>query len=111
MTHALPFPLNLSCDSFPYNKSHKQPSGSALARKTAGLENKQDATKNSTMQGAWVAQLVKHPDFGSGHDLTVREFEPHIGLCADSSEPGACLGFLSPSLSAPPPLALYLSQK
>ena len=23
-------------------------------------------------------------DFGSGHDLTVGEFEPHIGLCADS---------------------------
>ena len=28
-------------------------------------------------------------DFGSGHDLAVRELEP----CADSSEPGACFGF------------------
>ena len=43
-------------------------------------------------------------------------FEPGVGLCADSSEPGACLGFcvsvslsLSLSLSAPPPLALCLS--
>ena len=32
-------------------------------------------------------------DFGSGHDLTIREFKPRIRLCADSSEPGACLGF------------------
>ena len=32
-------------------------------------------------------------DFGSGHDLTARGFEPHVGLRADSSEPGACLGF------------------
>ena len=28
-------------------------------------------------------------DLGSGHDLMVREFEPHVGLCADSSEPAA----------------------
>ena len=25
-------------------------------------------------------------------DLAVHGFEPHIGLCADSSEPGACFG-------------------
>ena len=39
--------------------------------------------------GAWVAQLIKHLtlDFSSGHDLTVRGFEPHIGFCADSVEP------------------------
>ena len=36
--------------------------------------------------GAWVAQLVKRPtlDFGSGHDLVVCEFEPHVGHCADT---------------------------
>ena len=36
-----------------------------------------------------VAQWVKHwtLDLGSGHDLTVREFEPHNKLCADSTEP------------------------
>ena len=34
--------------------------------------------------------LIKHTDFGPGHDLAVREFEPRVGLCADSSEPGAC---------------------
>ena len=37
----------------------------------------------------WEAQLVKHLtlDFGSGHDLTVCEFEPRIGLPAVSTEP------------------------
>ena len=32
-------------------------------------------------------------DFGSGHDLRVHEFKPLVRLCADSSEPGACLRF------------------
>ena len=32
--------------------------------------------------GAWVAQSPKQPtpDFGSGCDLTVREFQPRVGL-------------------------------
>ena len=36
-----------------------------------------------------MAQLVKclTLDFGSGQDLTVCEFEPYVGLCADSVEP------------------------
>ena len=38
-------------------------------------------------------------DFGSGHDLMACEFEPHVGLCADSAEPAS--DSLSPSLSAP----------
>ena len=56
-----------------------------------------------------MAQLVKCPtlDFGSGHDLTVREFEACIRLCADSAEPA--WDSLSPSLSAPPTLAHILS--
>ena len=35
------------------------------------------------------AQSVKRPtpDFGSGHDLTVRGIEPRVRLCADSVEP------------------------
>ena len=35
-----------------------------------------------------MVQLVKHPilDFGSGHDLTVHEIEPHVEFCADSVE-------------------------
>ena len=49
-------------------------------------------------------------DFGSGHDLAVREFEPRVGLCADSSEPGACFRFcVSLSLWTSPIHALSLS--
>ena len=49
-----------------------------------------------------MAQSVKHPTLGFclGHDLTVREFELCIGLCADNMEPA--WDSLSPSLSAPP---------
>ena len=73
---------------------------------------------NEAAWGTWVAQLVKclTLDLGSGHDLTVCELKPHIGLCTDSSEPGACFGFslsgresLFPSLSASPLLVLCLS--
>ena len=68
-------------------------------------------------KGAWghlSGSVGWAADFGSGHDLAVREFEPRIGLCADSSEPGACFGLcVSLSLSDPPPfmLCLSLSQK
>ena len=39
--------------------------------------------------GAWVAQSVKRPtlDFGSGHDLTVHGFGPHVGCRPASAEP------------------------
>ena len=47
-------------------------------------------------------------DFSSGHDLIFRGFEPHIGLCAESSEPGACFRSCV-SLSLCPSLALSLS--
>ena len=38
--------------------------------------------QNTDQWGAWVAQLVEHLtlDVGSGHDLMVREFEPHVRL-------------------------------
>ena len=41
------------------------------------------------LRGTWVAQSVKHLilGFSSGHDLTICEFESHIGLCSDSMEP------------------------
>ena len=52
----------------------------------------------------------KESDFTSGHDLAVCEFKSHTGLCADSSEPGACLRFcVSPSLRPSPAHALCLS--
>ena len=59
---------------------------------------------------------LKHPtlDCGSGHDLTVGEFEPCIGDLHDRAEPAwDSLSLpLSPSLSlsAPPPLTLSLSK-
>ena len=59
-----------------------------------------------------MTQSVKHPalGFGSGHDLTVRDLEPHIRLCADIMEPVWDSLSLSLSLSlplcAPPLLAL-----
>ena len=61
-------------------------------------------------QGAWVAQLVKHPtlDFGSGHDLMVHKFEPHTGLHADSPEPA--WDSVSPSLFAPSLLSISFSK-
>ena len=53
------------------------------------------------LRGAWVAQLDEPLtlDFGSRHDLTVHEFEPHFGLCVDSTEP-AWASF-SPSMPLP----------
>ena len=45
-------------------------------------------------------------NFSSGRDLTVHEFEPHIGLCTDSTDPAS--DSLSPSHSAPALLMLSL---
>ena len=45
--------------------------------------------------------------FSSGHDLTVCEFEHHVGLCADSAEPD--WNPLSLSLSLPLLLMCTLS--
>ena len=45
--------------------------------------------------------------FGLGLDLTVSEFKPRVGLCANSVEPA--WNSLSPPLSAPPPIACPLS--
>ena len=53
-----------------------------------------------------MSQQVKQLtlDFSSGHDLMVREFEPHIGLHTDSAEPA----WDSLSLSASPVLSVSL---
>ena len=52
-----------------------------------------------------MAQPAKHLTlgFGSGHDLTVCEFESHVGLYADSAEPA----WDSVSLSLPLSLSKY----
>ena len=61
--------------------------------------------------GAWVAQSVKPLtlDFGSSHDLTVRGFETHVGLCASSTE--SVWDSLSLPLSMPLPGSCSLSLK
>ena len=57
-----------------------------------------------------MAQSVKRPilDFGSGHDLTVREFKPCIGLGTDDAKPAWDSLPPSPFLSAPPLLTCGL---
>ena len=49
----------------------------------------EESTFKEKRSDAWMAQSVKHLtfDFSSGHDLMVHEFEPHMGLHADSVEP------------------------
>ena len=69
-----------------------------------------DIVKRIKRWGTWVAQSVKRPtlDFGSGNDLTICEFEPHMGLQADSAESAwdSLSLFLSLSLSLPLPCSL-----
>ena len=66
--------------------------------------------KKKMFRGARVVQLVgQASDFGSGHDLRVREFEPHSGLSAESQELAS--DSLSPSLVVPSLLMRALSQK
>ena len=69
------------------------------------------SAKNDALVGApgWLSRLSV--DFGSGHDLMVREFEPCIGLCAVSSEPGTCFRFcVSLCLCPSPTCTLSLSK-
>ena len=55
-----------------------------------------------------MAQLVKRLT-GSGHDLMVGEFEPHIGLCAEAQSLEPASDSVSSSRSALPPFMLCLS--
>ena len=72
------------------------------------VQKENNDVRNSNFGGTWVAQLAKclTLDFSSGHDLTVHGFEPCIGLCADSAEPG--WDSLFPFLSLPLPCAFFL---
>ena len=55
------------------------------------------------MRGIWVAQSLKHMTLGfsSGHDLTVRGIEPHIGH-VNSLTVEPAWDSLSPSLCPSP---------
>ena len=61
-------------------------------------------TKNEAAAGAPGGLSWLTPEFGSGRDLMIQEFKPHIGLCADSSE------HAWDSLSLPLPQLCSLSQ-
>ena len=63
------------------------------------------------VQGRLGGSVGEASDFGSGHDLALREFDPPVGLRAGSSEPAS--DPLSSFLSAPPHLipSLFLSLK
>ena len=59
--------------------------------------------ENVKSQGTLGAQSIKIQstlDFKSGHDLRVCEFEPHVGICTDSTE--AAWNFLFPSFCPSP---------
>ena len=65
---------------------------------------------NPEAWGAWVAQSGKHLTSAGVRISRFRGFEPRVGLCADSSEPGSCFGFCgSLSLCPSPARALSLS--
>ena len=57
--------------------------------------------KITIKSGRLGGSVSEASDFGSGHDLVVRESEPHVTLCADSSEPGPCLNSVAPHLFTP----------
>ena len=70
--------------------------------------------KEHYFQGRLGGSVSQVSDFGLGLDLTVHGFEPGVGLCADSSEPGACFRFCVSLSLCPSPvhaLSLSLSQK
>ena len=61
--------------------------------------------------GAWVAQSVGRPTSAQVVISRLCEFKPRIGLCADTSEPGACCGFCVSSLCPCPACSLSLCLK
>ena len=66
---------------------------------------------NRTSGGTWVAQLVGQMTLGigSGHDLTIVRMCPESGSVLSLEE--STWKPLSPSVSAPPSLILFLSLK
>ena len=74
---------------------------------------KDAGSQTLTLVSDWVFERLggsvgEASDFSSGHDLPVHEFEPRVGLGADSSESGAALDSVSLSLCPCPTQALSL---
>ena len=64
------------------------------------------ATLTGVVRDAWVSQSLERLTlFGSGHDLTIHEIEPRVGLCAD----GAVPAWGSVPISLPPPRSCSLA--
>ena len=66
--------------------------------------------KWKAQRGTWVAQSIKHLT-SAQVTISVREFEPCLGLCADSSEPGACFRFCVSLSLCPSPAYLRCLSK
>ena len=92
----------------PRNPDFSREAGSLDAGARSSSSNGGDLFKLYKNRGAWAAQSIPRAtrDFGSGHDLTVCEFEPRVGLCAEGAEPAWDPVALSPPL----PDSLFLSQ-
>ena len=58
----------------------------------------------------WLSGLCLTLGFGSGHNLMLHEFKPHVGLCAASVEPALDSHSLSLSLPLPHSHGLPLSR-
>ena len=70
------------------------PGGPSLHYHKALASEKNSYCQKNTSRGTWVAQSLKCPTLAQVMiDLTVHGFEPSVGLCADSSEPGAYFRF------------------
>ena len=69
--------------------------------------------KSTIIKGRLGGPVGEASDFGSGHNLTVHGFEPHIKLSAVSAElaldPLSPSFFPSPAQFLSPSLSLYLS--
>ena len=74
------------------------------SRKQFGPDAKAVSDEKIQLRGTWVAQSVKRTTLhsGSGHDLRIRETEPHFRLCTDTVEPAWDALSLSLSLSLSP---------
>ena len=94
--------------------SHRHPMVGMTTEARPMISREPASQKTWGEKGHLSGSVGEASDFGSGHDLMGHEFKPHVGLCADSSEPGACFGFcvslsLCPSLTST--FFLSVSQK
>ena len=67
--------------------------------------------KKKRLWGAWGARSDKCPTWAQVMISRSVSFKPHVGLCADSSEPGACFRIcVSLSLTLPHSCSFSISK-